>query len=99
VNVQPGDRVQITGTMPGDPDPLPIGTTGTVVRVNRSAQQADVNWDAVNPVTGQPRTLLLLLDVDPFQVIGKAPLPEPTCKGYGPPPEDDQDSPSEDRTQ
>lgn len=44
MNVQPGDRVQITGTMPGDPDPLPIGTTGTVVRVNRSAQQADVNW-------------------------------------------------------
>lgn len=71
MTVQPGDRVQITGTMPNEPDPLPIGATGTVVRVSHSSQQADVDWD-------NGRTLLLLLDVDPYRVI--QPLP-PTCDG------------------
>ncbi len=74
MTLQPGDRVRITGTMPNDPDPLPVGATGTVARVLHSAQQADVAWD-------NGRTLLLLLDVDPYQVIGRAPLPEPTCDG------------------
>lgn len=74
MTVQPGDRVRITGTVPGDPDPLPIGAEGTVVRVLHSAQQADVNWD-------NGRTLLLLIDVDPYEVTGRAPQPEPTCDG------------------
>lgn len=73
MSVQPGDRVQITGVMPGDPDALSVGSTGTVVRVNHSAQQADVKWDSGRS--------LFLLDVDPFEVIGRAELPEPTCKG------------------
>lgn len=87
MTVKPGDRVQITGLMPDDPDPIPIGSTGTVVRVN-SAGQADVDWDVANPKTGVKRQLMLLLDVDPYQVIGQAASPEPTCKGYGPLPTD-----------
>ncbi|MFP1155382.1 DUF4314 domain-containing protein [Mycobacterium sherrisii] len=83
MSVQPGDRVQITGVMPSDPDPLPVGTTGTVMRVLDSAKQADVEWD-------NGRTLLLLLDVDPFVVIGHAPVPPITCKGYGPQPLEDE---------
>lgn len=79
--VEVGDRVEITGVMPDDPDPLPIGTTGTVVRVLDSSRQADVNWDAVSPTTGLPRNLLLLLDVDPYRVIARA--SGPTCEGYG----------------
>jgi hypothetical protein len=72
-DVQPGDHVRITGTMPDDPDPLPIGTTGTVRRVLDSGQ-ADVDWD-------NGRSHLLLLDVDPYEVIGG---PELLCSGYGP---------------
>lgn len=72
MTLQPGDRVQITGVMPDDPDPLPVGTTGTVVRLYDSARQADVDWD-------NGRALLLLLDVDPYRVIGTR--PEPTCTG------------------
>ncbi len=74
MSLQPGDRVRITGEMPGEPYPLPVGSTGTVVRVNRSSQQADVKWD-------NGRSLFLLTDVDAFEVIGQAELPEPTCKG------------------
>ncbi|WP_166906168.1 DUF4314 domain-containing protein [Mycobacterium sp. DL440] len=72
MTVQPGDRVQITGAMPEEPDPVPVGTQGTVVGVNLWAQQADVEWD-------NGRRLFLLLDVDPYQVIARA--LEPTCKG------------------
>ena len=72
--LQPGDRVQITGVMPDDPDPLPVGTTGTVVRLLDSGRQADVDWD-------NGRGLLLLVDVDPYRVIGRADPMEPTCKG------------------
>ncbi|ORA58700.1 hypothetical protein BST23_25310 [Mycolicibacterium elephantis] len=84
--VKVGDRVVITGPMPSEPDPLPVGTTGTVVRVLESSGQADVDWDAVNPVTGEPRKLLLLLDVDPYRVI-----PDTTCEGYGPEPTDTEE--------
>lgn len=81
--LRPGDRVQMTGTMPGDPDPLPVGATGTVVRLLDSGRQADVDWD-VDPTTGRPRNLLLLVDVDPYEVIAR--LSEPTCQDYGPEP-------------
>lgn len=67
--VRPGDRVKIAGVMPNEPDPLPIGTMGTVVRVLESSGQIDVKWD-------NGRSLFLLADVDPFWVE--------LCSGYGP---------------
>lgn len=76
MTVQIGDRVQLTGVMPEEPNPVPVGTQGTVVGVNLWAQQADVRWD-------NGRRLFLLLDVDPYQVIARA--PEPTCRGMADP--------------
>lgn len=73
-NNLPGDRVKIAGIMPNEPDPLPIGTMGTVVRVLESTGQIDVDWD-------NGRSLFLLADVDPFWVE--------LCTGYGPAPEED----------
>lgn len=82
--LRPGDRVQITGVMPEDPDPLPIGTTGTVVRLLDSGWQADVDWD-------NGRGLLLLLDVDPYRVVGTTPMLPPTCAGMASNGLDDQE--------
>lgn len=67
-----GDRVRITGTMPNDPDPLPIGLTGTVeevvpaYRTGLGRGQIWVDWD--EDADGNKRTLILLTD-DPFEVI------------------------------
>ncbi len=81
--VDVGDRVQITAVVPDDPDPIPVGTAGTVMRVLHTSRQADVDWD-------NGRTLLLLLDVDPYRVIARD--AGPTCEGYGPTPEADQEA-------
>ncbi|WP_433206731.1 DUF4314 domain-containing protein [Nocardia sp. CA-107356] len=59
MNLEPGDRVRITGIMPNDPDPLAVGATGTVTKVRDS--QIDVDWD-----NGRR---LILLDDDPFAIL------------------------------
>lgn len=56
---QPGDRITITGRMPDDPDPLPIGYTGTVESVNR--YQIAVTWDAGD-------RSLCVLPGDPYRI-------------------------------
>jgi hypothetical protein len=47
--VRIGDRVRITGTMTDDPDPLPIGSEGTVEWVGQwtseLSEQIGVAWD------------------------------------------------------
>lgn len=58
---EPGDRVEMTGTMPDDPAPLPVGTTGTVTDVRPEVGQIFVDWDV-------DRTLILLAS-DPYRVI------------------------------
>ena len=58
---QPDDRVRITGIMRDDPDPLPVGTTGTVIVANAFTGQILVDWDC-------GRRLILLTE-DPFEVI------------------------------
>lgn len=63
----PGDRVRLTGVMPEDPDPLPIGTTGSVTAINPDTHQIIVTWDF-------PRSLILLT-TDPFEIIDKEPEP------------------------
>lgn len=59
-----GDRVQITGAM-NDPDPVPVGTCGTVNWVGswtcELTRQIGVRWD-------DGRTLGLL-EGDPFVVL------------------------------
>jgi len=64
--VQVGDRVRVTGRM-DDPDPIPVGTEGTVDWVGQwtceLTRQIGVKWD-------NGRTLLLLGN-DPYQVVNK----------------------------
>jgi hypothetical protein len=60
------DRVRMNGVMPDDPCPMEIGAEGTVRAIGAMIQgrtQIDVDWD-------NGRTLMLL-DTDPFTVIGK----------------------------
>lgn len=62
--VKRGDRVEMTGLMPDDPFPLPVGTRGTVVAVlneNTHLEQIVVDWDT--------KRSLFLLPQDPFRVI------------------------------
>lgn len=66
---QVGDRVRITGIMPDDPDPLPVGLEGTVTDVTPPEwqfQQYQVDWDQDG--SGGRRTLMLLPH-DPFVII------------------------------
>lgn len=57
-----GDRVRITGLLPGEPAPLDLGATGTVTGIGaRGAGQIFVDWD-----NGRA---LILLDSDPFEIL------------------------------
>jgi len=61
-----GDRVLVTGILPDDPNPLPIGSEGTVDWLGSwtsdLTRQIGVKWD-------DPKRALLLLDTDPFVVL------------------------------
>jgi hypothetical protein len=54
-----GTRIRLL-SMPDDPDPVPIGSTGTV-RGGNGAQMY-VDWD-------NGRSLILVVDVDRYEVI------------------------------
>ena len=57
-----GDRIRLL-SMPDDPDPLPIGATGTVVSITEGPMaQVCVDW-------GNGRSLMLIPGVDQFEVI------------------------------
>ena len=60
---QRGDRIRLVA-MSDDPDPIPSGTTGTVVGVRhqRTWAQVDVKWD-------NGRTLMLVVPPDQFEVL------------------------------
>ena len=64
--VKVGDRVEITGLMPNDPDPLPIGLRGTVEEIPPHVGQLWVDWDV--DAEGRKRTLVLLT-TDPYRVV------------------------------
>lgn len=55
-----GTRIELTGPMRNDPDPIPVGSRGTITGGNGS--QLFVNWD-------NGRTLILLPDEDPYRVL------------------------------
>ena len=68
--LQRGDRVRITGILPDDPAPLPIGLEGTVTTVMNQAtalEQIAVDWDLI-PGAERPRSVMLLPG-DPFEKI------------------------------
>lgn len=58
-----GDRVRVTGVLPKDPDPIPVGEEGVVTKVRNSSlgAQIEVDWDSGRK--------LMLLDTDPFIVF------------------------------
>ena len=56
-----GTRVRLTDPMAQDPDPLPVGSEGTVTGGNGS--QLWMKWD-------NGRSLMLLVGKDPYEVIG-----------------------------
>lgn len=62
VPLEAGDRIEVTGLMPEEPNPIPVGTQGTVVKVYHAHKQVDVNWD-------NGRKLMLLTDVDPYRKV------------------------------
>lgn len=64
--LKPGDRVRMTGRMPDDPDPIPVGTEGTVRELTGTARfpQIDVDWD-----NGRS---LFLLPTDPYRIVRRA---------------------------
>jgi hypothetical protein len=59
---RPGDRIRLL-SMPNDPDPIPAGSTGTVISVTTGPfAQIEVNWD-------NGRTLALIPSVDQYDII------------------------------
>lgn len=62
-----GDRVELLA-MPSDPDPIPVGSRGTVVAIfdqmtgGERWQQVDVAWD-------NGRTLMLVIPPDRVRVL------------------------------
>jgi len=62
----PGDRIELL-SMPKDPDPVPVGSTGTVAFVNehgsgpRAWLQIGVDWD-------NGRSLMLVVPPDEFDI-------------------------------
>ncbi|MDX1930088.1 MAG: DUF4314 domain-containing protein [Pirellulaceae bacterium] len=59
-----GDRIRLI-SMPEDPDPIPVGTLGKVLRVHEHAEwtQVEVAWD-------NGRTLILTLPDDCVAGVG-----------------------------
>jgi len=57
-----GDRIELV-EMPNDPDPIPVGATGTVIRItNGPYPQIHVSWD-------NGRILNLLPGIDKWRKI------------------------------
>lgn len=68
-SIQTGDRIRLI-SMPDDPDPIPVGSTGTIEAVTEGPMgQVMVRWDS-------GRTLHLIPGVDRFEVIKRATQPE-----------------------
>ena len=62
-NLKPGDRIRLL-SMPADPDPIPIGTYGTVRHIHnhRDWTQVEVDWD-------NGRQLMLTLPDDCVEIM------------------------------
>lgn len=60
-----GDRIKITGVM-DDPDPLPVGSTGTVTSVVAFTHGSVLGADAQICVDWDNGRTLMLVDTDPF---------------------------------
>jgi hypothetical protein len=61
--VEPGDRIELV-SMPDDPDPIQVGSRGTVKAVSRHPSwiQVSVDWDS-------GRKLMLTCPPDRFRLV------------------------------
>lgn len=66
VQLKLGDRIRLI-SMPMDPDPIPVGSLGTVLRVHNHGDwsQVEVAWDS-------GRTLMLTMPDDCVEVVNKS---------------------------
>ena len=65
----PGDCIRLLA-MPDDPDPIPAGSTGTVISSTTGTfAQLEVDWD-------NGRTLALIPGVDQYEIITLADDPQ-----------------------
>ena len=70
VETKPGDRIKLI-SMASDPDPIPEGSTGTVLAVIEGLMaQVQVRWNAPH----SHRSLALIPGVDLFESIGHSDL-------------------------
>ena len=68
--IRAGDRIRLL-SMPDDPDPIPVGSTGTIEAVTEGPLgQIHVKWD------DSGRTLSLVPGVDRFEIIERGPEPD-----------------------
>lgn len=69
INVKQGDRIVMTGVM-DDPDPIPVGTEGTVTHVNElpGIGLHEPDWAQIHVDWDNGRTLIVL-DTDSFAVV------------------------------
>jgi len=67
-----GDRIRLV-SMPQDPDPIPVGSLGTVVAVydHREWTQVDVDWD-------NGRALMLTMPDDCVSIVEPIPTKQST---------------------
>ncbi len=63
-----GQRVKITGVM-DDPDPLPVGLTGTVTAVTEFGHSIIVGAGAQISVDWDNGRTLMLVDTDPYTAL------------------------------
>ncbi len=63
IRLKKGDRIRLV-SMPQDPDPIPVGSLGTVVAVRdqREWTQVDIDWD-------NGRTLMLTIPDDCVSIV------------------------------
>jgi hypothetical protein len=61
---KPNDRIRLAGDLVDDPDPIPVGATGVVVKSHPLNGRIGVLWDP--PHEGRR---LFLLSTDPWEVI------------------------------
>ncbi len=63
IGLKIGDRIRLV-SMPQDPDPIPVGSLGTVVAIydHRDWTQVDVDWD-------NKRALMLTLPEDSIEIV------------------------------
>lgn len=67
--VQVGDRIRLTA-MPNDPDPVPIGSIGTVVGIVCEDQSAPKRMDQIQVKWDNMRGLNLAPTIDRYELVG-----------------------------